>query len=445
MAWKVPLETLIWEGVTNPKCQRLKNPPSASAFFKPGDELWDVMAAVEWEAEEAADLDPFAPPVTEDQPGPGLEWLVWNASSGKLVGHGSWAQLDIVEQQLDLPGQPHLIRTTFEVHRDRAEPSTVSLLSQSGEEFSSKSRGLHLSATAHLSADRMLVDIALAASWQRDTDWTDGIEIGATVPVERTVSLATWQDEQGSWEVRVSCEAITTEGTLITQLREFETPRGIERIDDGSVRHPTVSRRSLANGLVTGSFHVPPDFLFRISGDRRGVFPDLAQGKDARIFPGPRWIDVREPLRANGLQLSTPGSLAGFHPDDHIITVVSTSTDVDLLEVIVSPGCICRPLAIEHTLQSPGIMARLLCRSGERVGIVRSRRGTSGKLLEIATNIGAGERLMDVRYLIDFESGIHLDSATILTTGEPQEIAVFESVGKRSAVTLTGTIRVMDH
>lgn len=93
-AWKVPVE--LYASLSEEGSRKLTAPPGASAFFHPGDELWDIAEQVMWHSP-ASLHDREGKP----EPWPG-EWLVWNARSGMIVARGSEIDLLLLDQTLDV-------------------------------------------------------------------------------------------------------------------------------------------------------------------------------------------------------------------------------------------------------------------------------------------------------------------------------------------------------
>lgn len=125
-AWKVPVE--LYASLSEEGSRKLTAPPGASAFFHPGDELWDIAEQVMWHSP-ASLHDREGKP----EPWPG-EWLVWNARSGMIVARGSEIDLLLLDQTLDvLEKIPLLLRTKFEtVQGPAAETRILSCVSKNG-------------------------------------------------------------------------------------------------------------------------------------------------------------------------------------------------------------------------------------------------------------------------------------------------------------------------
>jgi len=75
VAWKVPLSRLGGIALATEGVVRCKAVPEASPFFKEGDEIWDLMGVgTEKYLQKKMTLD----------------WIVWNASSGRVIAKAKW-------------------------------------------------------------------------------------------------------------------------------------------------------------------------------------------------------------------------------------------------------------------------------------------------------------------------------------------------------------------
>ncbi len=103
IGWKVPLSRYDSYGLEESGAIRLDKPPGPSSFFKEGDELWDFSKVSERGREARK---------------PPLDWLIWNATSGRLVARGAWRDLARLHDMLSLEDLTTMVRLTtraFEV------------------------------------------------------------------------------------------------------------------------------------------------------------------------------------------------------------------------------------------------------------------------------------------------------------------------------------------
>lgn len=123
VAWKVPgIEWLEEEGVVLREA-----PPENSPFFAAGDELWDLKGV----------------PAERLRGGKALDWLVWNATAGRIVAKGEWADIYTLHKHLrpnEAPRQCLLTLDFYQVAADGAAKTAdarpvaaLSLICRSGQ------------------------------------------------------------------------------------------------------------------------------------------------------------------------------------------------------------------------------------------------------------------------------------------------------------------------
>jgi len=103
IGWKVPLSRYHPATLEESGAVRLESAPGPSPFFNEGDELWDFSKLSE-RGEEAKK--------------PSFDWLVWNATSGRLIARGRWRELARLHDKLSLGDLTYMVRLTaraFEV------------------------------------------------------------------------------------------------------------------------------------------------------------------------------------------------------------------------------------------------------------------------------------------------------------------------------------------
>ncbi|MCH7227625.1 hypothetical protein [Haloferula sp. A504] len=442
MAWKVPLDHVVTNGTANPACQRLEGAPAKSDFFAAGDEIWNIAGAIEIEDDTNGHFDPFAPPAPRKEQVVDADWLVWNARSRKLVGRGSWSQLERITRLIDLESLPKLVKVGVEIHDGSDEPRKVSILTRSGVSWSLRDHSIDIQGTAHfpkpdgLSGNRPAY-LEMTAAWTRGEAWTESVVLACTsLPCGSPRSLAIWEDKEGRWEVRAGANVIALDGTPVTRLRQLETPAGLRWIDDDSTERPP--RMPLVGDLFAQTFPLPGILIDRMDWDETDL-PDLDYEKDATVFPGSRWLDVRESLALLGLPSV---EVAGFQPDQYILRIVDSEQSLDFIEEILKTDRTPSTVA-ELSFQSSSWNSKLQCPSGRQVSIFRSRNGKSRELLRVSPSIGSSDRIMDVSYMLNLENGLQLDSAITISSGQTHEIASQAQAGESLPIQLTGTIKAV--
>ncbi|WAC17782.1 hypothetical protein OVA24_11060 [Luteolibacter sp. SL250] len=104
VAWKAPLERYVTGGVEGKGVAKLGNAPEESIFFRPQDELWDLSKVDAPDVRDAA-----------------LDWLVWNATSGRVVAKGSKSAMRRLHQRMVVWEMPFRVRLLYEIFPAVAE------------------------------------------------------------------------------------------------------------------------------------------------------------------------------------------------------------------------------------------------------------------------------------------------------------------------------------
>lgn len=98
ISWRLPLEKYAPEGTKAEGVIRLAQPPETSVFFRPEDELWDI-----------SKVD------SADAKAQGLDWLVWNATSNRLVAKGEMLAIRRLHHRMEVWRTPVRVKLHCEV------------------------------------------------------------------------------------------------------------------------------------------------------------------------------------------------------------------------------------------------------------------------------------------------------------------------------------------
>ena len=135
VSWKIPLSCFVGAGLQANGIVRCKTAPEPSPFFKEGDALWDLKGI---------------PAETRKETSPPLDWVIWNASSGRLVVKADWLGIWQLLGRLRTDQQPKQCRLTVEVLEVPADGSLQTVqcrrqsFGESGEEFGSGGGGAEI-------------------------------------------------------------------------------------------------------------------------------------------------------------------------------------------------------------------------------------------------------------------------------------------------------------
>ena len=437
VAWKLPIERLAPDYETSSTIRKLDKPPARSAFFQPGDVLWDVSKAWPWpqEGEAVEEADPFDPDpdrgdkLPDDWEG---EWVVWNSRSGMFVARGSWGDIRRVERGIKFAERPTLLHTTVQWEEAGKQVASLSLVTRSGEEssFSADGRSLKLTVVGSASQWSRAVDMAAAVAWpgkEGGSRWE--VLTGVTLMEGKRARLARQGSGADAWELFATVTKESVEGTAHDEARWIEMGGQLHLW-----KHPVFGERNVRKRLdadrIVAVYSVPPTLVSGIDEDK----PNLG----LREVPAPEHLgdliaepllDAAETLRSNGVDVSGQGFYAGYHPATFSLVVVGDAEVHDFCEAMFPvsrrlPGIMW--ISTNESFGSWGLTAR----SGERARIVRT--GGDGELLfEIEPTLGGNGHVMDLALKADIvqDAGSRgrLDSTVTLWADRPL------TIGRRAA------------
>lgn len=451
VAWKVPIELVIDGGVENSYVSRLEEPPIDTAFLKKGDELWDISKALVVFIKMRIDRievgeDPFDPFSGSDEEAKYLErelkfdgaFAVWNATSKMIVVSGTAQQIQFVHSAVDLRGKPKTVMANFDYY-EGDELKQIALISRSGETASGQVGSLKAEIAPCLSIDSSLIDISLAVTFQHD-----GSEIvvntAATALKGEHQQLAKWWNGNSICKLGMKVDVVTSWGVPLDDVVNFEPGK---RDEDTAI--PDIHNfdgTKVGENLVIKTYHVPPDFMQRISGEDEIPCKvlEVPEGLGATKFALGACIDARPALKANGVSFESPLALAGFDPNKLIIILINTAANHDLMELIVPHDC-GQPMMMNLSLQHDTRIYSLTCRSGEIASIEVKQGEKEACLFEVAANPSSSGTIIDVAYKFNpVDSDVSYESAVTLIKDWPTKIGEYNADGEKYEIRLTGEI-----
>ncbi|QJE96868.1 hypothetical protein [Luteolibacter luteus] len=430
VGWKVPIEQFNPDLTTNGRVRKLDRPPGESAFFKAGDELWEISKAVEWRGEPRTNQDPFE---ESDAIWQG-DWIVWNASSRMIVARGTFVELKEAEKSLGFEEGLSVMKMRFELSGGAAggdERRVLSLSSSNGKKAKAESHGFQVSAEPY-AGQSASTDLIWSASWpagEEDSSW----KAEATVVLKdgQEFLLARGGEGQGAWKLTGSVVRQTIDGIRSSESRWVELPK--QQVMPWPPGHEEFApvRRPLGESLQIGVYSGAADFLYQ--EDPVLVEPPAAL---AEWVTGPV-IDARESLEILGFLFLREGFFAGFDVKSGRLLTIADAQQQEMLQddFVDSPRAPFR-LWAETNLEAGGIT----CRSGQKASLFRSRKGEIQQLFEIEATEG-DDRIVDVRYAIQIAPDEKATGGMSLIKEKPQALAKFLRSGKETDFTLT----IRDH
>lgn len=413
VAWKVPLSHYTAEDLQSTNITRCKAPPEASPFFKEGDELWDIKGVAPEDGIEHA---------------PQVEWLVWNASSGRLVTKTEWISVWQLHQRLgieELPRQCRLKASVFEVPANGAPPSEsttartiLTWVTRSGMKFEvaqhTELGGVEVRGSSTMYEFGSMADLELQVSCIPSDQ--PKMDFNCAVSLWSGTSLWLARDFDG----RSGLDFVITNRIELMDGTPVEEAMMIQKADKAEpvkLDHKQMSRHRIGDEGWLASQWLDPSQLQNWSttidpGDDPfaekplGRIRELleleevnAPGEINSWFSGPVW-NVGKLVRATGAIEADSGSFAGYDPRSRCVFLFTKEVgEVDKFEQLFSSGCLLPIKHIEICMSGRG-ETRLITRSGQKSALSRTVGGGNPiRLLEIEPVIGERDNLLDLHFI----------------------------------------------
>ncbi len=464
VAWKVPLARFVPLGLAADGMVRCKSVPEASQFFKEGDELWDL---------KGVRLDPTYDPKLS------LDWLIWDATSERLVAKGSWTDLCAIHEVLRVDALPRHLKLTAAICEVPPDAAPLAENAKPVSELSISIRSGHNSkATWSGNGSSLEVD---AGVWLGDTDCFADVRLLVTAKVQDQLPL------------RVNTAFTLKAGSPLWVARDFDGKQGLdlqvsgtlESMDGTPLREVVMIQKGnstqslwpqarnreyepvpVAGGGWLMSYRMTPGQLEEIikgSPESNGADP-FAEPTEQKRPKSPRAASVKPPalisssldhevldatewLRKTvvnlGGNLDSSGSFAGYDPIGQRLYFYSPNqTAVDIVSQFLAPMCNLRPALLEVALDWAG-QERLIGKSGQKATLERIGDGeTTLRWFEIEPTIGENDDMMDLRFVFedraDPKKVTEINSSNTLSMGKPLD--VFSSKGSDGEIR---SLRVM--
>jgi hypothetical protein len=364
VAWNYPLSGYQDGGLK----RKLDAPPESSVFFKQDDVLHDITPP-------AADM--------EEQPDKKLDWLVWNETSGLIVGKGPLQALYLLAGKLrtdELPLIPKMTLDVFEiaaggqVAADAIPSCSLSAVSRSGSPFVLKQTSgpwsIELEGEVSCGESKLQDDIRMDSEFslvlsKADEGWKIETNVasqaGGTERVARSV-----RQGQGI-EVRASFELLLPDGRVRVDDVFEEKDGKAQRLDRALVDEAKTSSgwfksiRMSSESLEIISPEKKDDKEADPFAEKSGTddsskfkppFPLVGFPEETNGWVGrPLW-DISELLKLHDVTLET-GDKAGYDPlRDQLCLFSEKKSQVDLVDSLLM-GCISYSLNIAVSVNTP--------------------------------------------------------------------------------------------
>ena len=424
VAWKIPLTRFAHRGLQSNGIARLAAAPEASPFFKPGDELWDLKGIPSNQEYNGQRLETA----------PALEWVIWNAGSGRLVTKGEWAAVWQLHQQLRIDQLPRMCRLTAEVFAVPADGSpfsekstllsSLSWICRFGQKFTASKNDD--SGTIQVDGSVVTDDLFRFMDFNIvavvESPGQERLELTSGVILKTGVPLWLARDFNGSRgvDLRVSGRIVLLDGTPSEEVMLIQKANKAEPLqaDISEARRSEIPGKgwlislwmeptNLVGFVAEPSSEVdpfadsaPPDILREQAKLEEIEVPDFL-----KPWFQPKVWNLQKILEGYGVIDKTSDAIAGYDPMTQRVFLFSKKPeDLDQFEPMFSGGCDRSPKNVVILLEGNG-STRLTSRSGQRAHLTRSfEKARITRSLQIEPTIGENEDLVDLR--IDFQNGI---------------------------------------
>lgn len=415
VGWKIPLSQYLDDGTPVDELEKLKNPPEASPFFHPGDQLHQLRNV-------SKDGKPIA------------EWIVWNATTGRLVVKGSLPAIRRVRNKIEAERMPAHVRLSFGIYDypvdgampdDKAVPlHRHAFVVRSGQVMEYESRDetftFNFNGEAHfqeiIGEDLSQSPVELRGVFDVTTKDQGRLKISNTAVLSAggSVWLAGDTDGKDGMMVKLKADPVLSDGSpwrekLLRQRAGKTEPFvldpgviGNRQIDERWFSSWPLSEERLA-GLLGSDDYAPPPQVdpFENQAKLEGIYSAYPE------IPAPaslsQWIDL--PVRdvtavVHAVGITTEqGDFFGYDPEQELLfSYTKNENTADLLEVLFTPACQLRwQPAITITVEG-GRRSHLLGRGGSKATLERiAADGAVMQALEIEPSIGESGEIIDAR------------------------------------------------
>lgn len=447
VAWKVPLIRYFDEAGKRGGVL-CKTAPEDSQFFKDGDELWDLKNAMPDAGDQKLSLD----------------WLFWNATSGRLVAKGGWINLCTVHEILRVNALPKHLKLNVNLYEVAADGAPLAENAKPVSELSIRVRSGQNSKThwsANGSALAIETEVILA-----DTDSFADVRLAVTaeVPNQPRLEVNTafilkagsplWVardfDDKRGLDLQVLGMLESMEGTPLREVvmiqKKGNESRSLwpqQRSDEyepvlvggaGWIMSCLMSPGELASFLkVSPESNQTDPFAEQIMPERTKLLlttsvkpPALISSiLDHEVLDATEWF--RKVVPNLGENLDSSGSFAGYDPIGQRLYFYSPSQRmVDSMRQYVMQMCNLHPALVRVALDGIG-QTRLIGKSGQKASLKRIvDKETIRRSLEIEPLIGENDDVVDLRFKFEDRADARkiseINSSNSLSDGKALEI-----------------------
>ena len=359
--WKIPIEHIAPDYKTSDQVKQLNNQPGESAFFQPGDELWDVSKLLV--------LRPSPDPIRPDEAAKATDlafmgkWAVWNSRSGMLVARGTY--LDLLHAQ-DACVSVQLLHASlhFELKRgERIPEHLLTVVVPDGETIVAETKNVRIEAEPWLHLD-CLHDLHLDVTWNAEEQ---GLKWRVTtlLPFKDGVPLRIASHGEGAdgWTLFGTVAAELPDGSPAVEARWIETDREGFRVWPDTESRQGNFLLSLDGERSIRSYPVPPAFR---DGPAPKIPQDLPAPPALKDLIGGNYADVTKVLGEAGIDIHAPGFFAGFDQEHRELLVVANLETHKAIKALVEEALATPERTVWVGTNQAGSLWGLALRNGEK-------------------------------------------------------------------------------
>ncbi len=451
VAWKVPLTRLADKALETAGVARCKTAPETSPFFGEGDELWDLKEIMPEDGRTKQKLK--------------MEFLVWNASSSRVVAKGNWADICALNDVLRPDGVPRHCRLSASLYQIAADGGQVKVEEKPVAELSTLAKsGQKIEARWELGGKMIKMDgeVCLEDSYPV---FDVRLDLSAKVPGQSDINVNTdfiwwcgkilWVardfDGKNGLDLKVTGTVEMSDGTPVSELVLIQKGAKSEPLGPDRSSMTEEPQRVGEAGWLTCIF--TPPWLFRevlsttspdnsqevdpIADSSSNVRVDLPRG--ASVMPPEflrPWVrhevldaeELGEKIaRKFEVNLKDEKYFIGYDPIEERLYFHSANRElVESFRGIFMCLDGDLPDLVITTLEGVG-QTRLISRAGRRAKLSRSKEeNRETRYLEVEPTIGDSGKVIDMRLAYSGEpsphQSIHLNSYVSLNAGQPMEL-----------------------
>ncbi|RYD81478.1 MAG: hypothetical protein EOP84_10945 [Verrucomicrobiaceae bacterium] len=446
MAWKVPLERYSYQSMPG---KPLENPPEASVFFRPGDELRDTGKV-------------------NDEDSPQVEWAVWNATTRTLVTKSSseeiWPLLLMLDPE-QIPRQCQLQLDVFDT-TDDSPPATgkvpafsLKWIARSGTKSSvaNETKGKQIDANAEVTLDETGEVVYLSLEGAFKLPGQDRLKLKSHMALKSGSTVQVAGDRSGGkgMEVTLTANTVLMDGTPLADCIQIQrdgqsAPFYRPRLSSEKYH---ISNRAW---LFLGGTDLEPFLDAAGPLDEKDPFaeptgekPEKRKGLRAVEVPdsiagrvhGPV-LDIHETMIASEIQITEGVDFVGYDlMSQSVVFLTASESQADKMHQLLSPGCGLPLRNVSASCESIGSM-HVTSRSTKPAYV---ERGTDDKnpirRFDIEPVIGENDYYVQlaVRYSDRSSPDSHSSLDTTVTIESANPLQVF-SGGAGTPLKLSATV-----